>query len=140
MRNILSLAAKAETGSAFINAQAAVPLRQTLHEMGWPQSVTVITTDNSVTHGILNGTVKQKRSEAIDMRFYWLHDRIKDGQFIIQWKPGVCNLSNYYSKHFGSPIHGGTRALCLHEPGSAEAYKDWKLLADSADALPAMPT
>jgi len=36
MRNVLSSAAEAETGSAFINAQAAVPLRQTLHEMGWP--------------------------------------------------------------------------------------------------------
>ena len=140
MRNVVSSAAEAETGSAFINAQAAVPLRQTLHEMGWPQPPTLITTDNSVARGILNGTVKQKRSKAIDMRFYWLQDRIKDGQFIIQWKPGVCNLSDYYSKHFGPPIHRETRPLRLHEPGSAEAYKDWKLLADAADALPAMPT
>ena len=108
--------------------------------MGWPQPPTLITTDNSVARGILNGTVKQKRSKAIDMRFYWLQDRIKDGQFIIQWKPGVCNLSDYYSKHFGPPIHRETRPLRLHEPGSAEAYKDWKLLADAADALPAMPT
>jgi len=59
MRNVLSSAAEAETSSAFINVQAAVPLRQTLHEMGWPQPATVITTDNSVARGILNGTVKQ---------------------------------------------------------------------------------
>jgi len=108
--------------------------------MGWPQLPTVITTDNSVARGILNETVKQKRSKAIDMRFCWLQDCIKDSQFIIQWKPCVCNLSDYYSKHFGPPIHRGTCALCLHEPNSAEAYKDWKLLADSAPALPAMPT
>jgi len=50
-----------------------------------------------VARGILNGTVKQKYSKAIDMRFYWLQDRIKDGQFIIQWKPGACNLSDYHS-------------------------------------------
>jgi len=104
------------------------------------QPATVITTDNSVARGLLNGTVKQKCSKAIDMHFYWFQDRIKDGQFIIQWKPGVCNLSDYYSKHFGPPIHWGTRALHLHEPDSAEAYKDWKLLADLADALPALPT
>jgi len=71
--------------------------------MKW--AATVITTDNSVTRGILNGTVKQKRSKAIDMCFCWLQDCIKDGQFIIQWKPGVCNLSDYYSKPFGPPIH-----------------------------------
>jgi len=140
MRNVLSSVSEAETGAAFINAQTAVPIRQTLHEMGWPQPATLITTDNSVARGILNGTVKQKRSKAIDMRFYWLQDRIKDGQFIIQWKPGACNLSDYHSKHFTAPVHRVQRPLRLHEPGSAQAYKDWKLLADSADALPAAPT
>jgi len=34
MCNVLSSAAEAETGSAFINAEAVVPLRQSLHEMG----------------------------------------------------------------------------------------------------------
>jgi len=140
MRNVLSSAAKAETVSAFINARTAVLLRQTLHEMGWPQPATVITTDNSVARGILNRTVKQKRSKAIAMYFCWLQDRIKNGQFIIQWKPGICNLSDYCSKHFGPPIHRGKRALHLHKPNSAQAYKDWKLLADTANALPAVPT
>jgi len=110
--------------------------------MKWagPSPPTVITTDNSVARGILNGTVEQKRSTAIDMCFHWLQDRIKDGQFIIQWKPGFCNLSDCCSKNFGPPIHQGTRALRLDEPDSAEAYKDWKLSADSAPALPAVPT
>ena len=139
MRNVLASAAEAETGSAFLNAQCAVPLRTTLHEMGWPQPATVITTDNSVARGILNDTVKQKRSKAIDMRFYWLQDRIKDGQFIIQWKPGRCNLSDYYSKHFPPSHHRLERPLRLHEPGSAKAYEEWKRLADAAGASPAAP-
>ena len=88
-----------------------------------------MTTDNSVARDILNGTVKQKHSKAIGMRFYWLQDRIKDDQFIIQWKPGICNQSDSYSKHFGPTIHRGTRALRVHEPGSARACKDWKLWA-----------
>jgi len=38
------------------------------------------------------------------------------------------------------PIHRGERAKRLHEPDSAQAYKDWKLLADAADALLAVST
>jgi len=71
------------------NATKAVPLLATVHEMGWLQPVTVITTDNSVARSILNGTAKQKCSKASDMLFRWLQDRIKDSQFIIQWKAGL---------------------------------------------------
>jgi hypothetical protein len=31
--------------------------------------------DNSTANGILNGTVKQQRSRAMDIRFYWMKDR-----------------------------------------------------------------
>ena len=42
MRNIMALAAKAEYGTIFINAQTGVPIRATLSEMGWPQGSTAI--------------------------------------------------------------------------------------------------
>jgi len=65
MRNVLSLATEAETGSAFITAQTAVPLRQTLHEMGWPQPPTVITTDNSAGKFIARLGLWQVRTAPI---------------------------------------------------------------------------
>ena len=46
----------------------------TLEELGHPQPPTPIKTDNTTANGIINGTVKQQRSKAIDMRFYWLKD------------------------------------------------------------------
>ena len=48
------------------------------------------TPDNSTANGILNGTMKQQRSKAIDMRFYWLKDIAEQGQFKIYWAPVVC--------------------------------------------------
>ena len=42
MRNIMALAAKAEYGTIFVNAQTAVPIRTTLYEMGWKQGPTEI--------------------------------------------------------------------------------------------------
>ena len=106
--------------------------------MGWPQPATPMTTDNSVSRGILNQTVKQRRSKAIDMRFYWLQDRIKEGQFIIKWIPGACNLADYTSKHHSASHHREQRPLRLHEPGSVQAYKDWKQLCDNAGDAPAV--
>ncbi len=40
-------------------------------------------TDNSTASGIATDTVKQKRSKAVDMQFYWIRDRVRQGQFQI---------------------------------------------------------
>jgi hypothetical protein len=41
-------------------------------------------TDNSSTAaGIANNSVKQNRSKAIDMHFYWICDRVRQGQFLV---------------------------------------------------------
>ena len=38
------------------------------------QPTTPIKIDNITALGIMNGTIKQKRSKAIDMGFYWLKE------------------------------------------------------------------
>ena len=53
---------------------------------------------------VLNSTVKQKRSKAIDMRYYWLNDRIEQKQYHVHWKPGSLNEGDYFTKHH-SPAH-----------------------------------
>jgi hypothetical protein len=76
-------ATEAEFGALFHNACDAVPLHTALIEMGHPQPDTPIQTDNACAAGISNKTVKQRRSKAIDMRFYCICDRIKQGQFLV---------------------------------------------------------
>jgi hypothetical protein len=72
--------------------------------MGHPQSTTPIQTDNGCATGIANEKVKQLRSKAIDMHFYWIHDRDKQGQFMIHWRKETDNLAYYFTKHH-SPTH-----------------------------------
>jgi hypothetical protein len=81
MREVLSSAAEAELRALFHNSKEACPLRIALSKMGHPQPATPIATDNSTANSISNDTVKQKRSKAIDMRFYWVRDRDRQGQF-----------------------------------------------------------
>jgi hypothetical protein len=61
-------------------------------------------TDNTTAAGYSNGTIKQKHRKAMDMRFYWIKDRVKHGQFNVYWGPGFQNLADYFTKH-NSPAH-----------------------------------
>ena len=118
LKNIMASAAEAELGALFINAREAVPIRTTLVEMKWPQPPTPIQVDNSTAVGIANQSIKQKMSKAMDMRFYWVIDRIKQGQFIVYWKPGTGNLGDYPTKHHCTEHHIKMRPVYLHEPTS----------------------
>jgi hypothetical protein len=53
--------------------------------MGHPQDATELKTDNTTADGITNKTDLQKRFKPMDMRYYWIQDRIKQGQFYISW-------------------------------------------------------
>ncbi len=48
--------------------------------------------------GLANDSLKIKRSKSIDMRFHWVHDRIKQGQFKVQWMKGIDNLADFFTK------------------------------------------
>jgi len=78
IKNVMGSVAESEIGALYVNAQADVLIRTCLIEMGHPQPATPLTADNITADGILTGTIKQKRSKAIDMRFYWLKDRVTE--------------------------------------------------------------
>ena len=114
LKHVMASAAEAETGSAFHNAQTCCPLRVTLEFLHHRQPATPIIVDNACAEGIVNDTIKQKRSKAMDMRFYWLRDRKEQGQFTVHWRPGECNLADYFSKHHSPAHHIVKRPTYLH--------------------------
>jgi hypothetical protein len=81
LKHVMSSAAEAEIGAVFINSKEGAVLRTTLEELGNKQPPTPMETDNTTATGYSNGTIKQKRAKAMDMRFYWVNDRVKQGQF-----------------------------------------------------------
>jgi hypothetical protein len=81
IKNMVASAAESEVGACFHNAQSGAPLRVTLTELGHIQPPTPLRTDNSTAFGILNETIKQKRSKAMDMQYHWLTDRFRQKQF-----------------------------------------------------------
>jgi hypothetical protein len=67
---MVASAAESEVGAYFQNAQSEAPIRVTLAELGNTQPAKPLRTDNSTAFGILNETIKQKRSNAMDIRYH----------------------------------------------------------------------
>ena len=71
----------------------------------------------------MNSTLQQKRSKAMDMRFYWVQDRIKQKHFKVFWKLGTTNLGDYHTKHHAPIHHINVRENYIHFPGiTRQAY------------------
>ena len=113
LKNIVSSAAEAELGGVFTNATRACGMRTALTEMGHPQPATPICTDNTTANDLVADRIKQRRSRAFDMRYFWIRDRVKQGQFHLYWRPGVLNLADYFTKHHPTTHHRKMRNIYL---------------------------
>ena len=52
----------------------------------------------------------------MDICFYRINYRIKQGQFRVFWRPGSENLGDYHSKHHPPEHHIAVRSKYLHVP------------------------
>jgi hypothetical protein len=111
---LASSAADAEMGAAFVNSKEAIPLRITLTEMGYPQPTTEVMLDNTMAVDFINKELKQRRTKAIDMRYYWLQDQEAQQHFTYQWKKGSDNLADYFTKHHPPGHHQTIRSQYVH--------------------------
>ncbi len=46
-----------------------------------------------------------KRSKAIDMRFHWIRDRVRQNQFYLVCIPTKENIADYMTKNLLKEIH-----------------------------------
>jgi hypothetical protein len=114
LKLVAALAAEAELGALLLNAQEAKIMRLILTELGHPQPPTPIHIDNTTTVGILNNTVKQQRSRAMEMQYFWLLDGESQKQFKFYWQPSQENLGDYPSKHHTAEIYQHVRPYYIH--------------------------
>eukprot|EP00957_Ditylum_brightwellii_P017746 1336773-Ditylum_brightwellii.AAC.1 len=70
----MGFATENEVDGIYINCQKGMELYTALIEIDHQKPATPIMTDYKMVEGIVNGTVKQRKTTAMDMRFYWIHD------------------------------------------------------------------
>jgi hypothetical protein len=50
----------------------------------------------------------------MDISFYWIKDRVKQGQFNVYWGPGYQNLADYFTNHNSPAHHKRMREIYIH--------------------------
>ena len=41
----------------------------------------------------------------MDMRYYWIRDRVKQQHFTVKWRPGKSNHADPWSKHHSATVN-----------------------------------
>ncbi len=110
----MASAAKAELGTLYHNCQTGIIFRLTLADMGHPQPKTPMHCNNATAVGIANNTIKCQHSRSMEMRFFWVGDKVAQGMYKLNWYPGQENLADYQSKHYVGSHHLAVRPWYLH--------------------------
>ena len=110
IKTVIASADEAEMAALYITDREMIPLRNTLIEMGWPQSKTPIQTDNSTAVGFTNKKIVNKATKSADMKLWRLRDRESQEQLRYYWAPGSENEGNYSTKHHPPIYHEAKRA------------------------------
>jgi hypothetical protein len=106
---VTSSATEAEYAALFLNAIDAEGIRLQLSDLGYPQGPSPLISDNKCAVGIGNSTVKIRRTKAMDMRWHWVRDRIRQNHFTLSWYPGVDNLADFFTKAHPASHHNAMR-------------------------------
>jgi hypothetical protein len=127
LKHVVSSVAEAEFGAVFVNAKEGTSTRTTIYEMGHKQDATELKTDNSSTDEIINNTVQQKRSKAMDAIFYWVKDRVEQDHLNVGWVTVDTNMGDYFTKHHSPAHHKCTIPYYLHDKHSPMIRHDKRL-------------
>ncbi len=112
---VVASAAKAELGALFLNCKEGMIFRLMLEELGHPQPKTHMHCGNATAVGITNNTVKPQQSRYMEMRYFWVCDKVAQDAYDIRWHPGQENLADYQSEHHSGAHHKDVRPWYLHE-------------------------
>jgi hypothetical protein len=82
--------------------------------MGHLQPKTPVHCNNATAVGIANNTIKRQRSGSMEMRFFWIGDKVAQEMYALKWHPGQENLADYQSKHHIGSHHAKVRPWYLH--------------------------
>jgi hypothetical protein len=118
LKFVIASAAKAEFWALCHNCQDGIVFCQTLADMGHPQPKTPVHCDDATTVGIGNNTIKQQRSRSLEIKYFWVGDKVAQDMYTLSWHPGQENLADYQSKHHLGSHHQAVRPWYLHQDDS----------------------
>ena len=110
---VVSSAMEAEYAALFINGQHGAFHRTVLTALGYQQPATPLQCDNKCAVGIVTNTLKPKKSKSITMRYHWIRDRARLGEFDVYWRAGDTNIADYFTKSLSVKRHSRLAPLIV---------------------------
>ncbi len=92
---VVASAVKAKLGTLFLNCKEGMIFQLTLEELGHLQPKTLVHCDNAMAVGIANNTVKRQQLSLMEMRYFWVCDKVAQDGYAIKRHPGQENLADY---------------------------------------------
>ncbi len=68
--------------------------------------------------GAANNTIKHQRSQSMEMRFFWIGDKIAQEMYALKCNPGQEDMADYQSKHHMGSHHVTVQPWYLHMQNS----------------------
>ena len=99
IKYIVISASEAELEGLFNTSRIGKIIHLALIELGHPQPLTPLYTDNYTAAVIINHTVKQWRSLAMDIHYFCIVDQVHQYIFVVKWAPGLENVGDCHTKH-----------------------------------------
>jgi hypothetical protein len=118
LKFVVTSAAEAELSALVLNCKEGMIFCLTLEELGQPQPKTPIHCNNAIAIGIANNTIKRQQSCSMEMRYFWVCDKVAQDAYHVKWHPGQENLADYQSKHHPGAHHTAVRLWYLHTDNS----------------------
>ncbi len=115
---VVAPAAGAKLGALFLNCKEDMIFHMTLEEFVHLQPKTQVHCNNTTAVSIGNITVKRQRSRSMEMRYFWVCDKVAQDAYNVRWHPGQGNLADYQSKHHIGTHHQAVCPWYLHEEHS----------------------
>ncbi len=106
---VVASTAEAKLGALFLNCKEGMIFHLTLEELGHPQPKTHIHCNNATAVCVANNTTKRQQLRSMEMRYFWICDKVAQDVIDVKWHPVQENLADYQSKH-----HPGAQRTALH--------------------------
>ena len=98
MKNVLASAMEAELGVLFVNFHIRAALKIDLNEMVYQKPPTPVATEISTGDIFVNKNIQQQILILINMIFYWFHNKVIQGHYLLYLERVKDNLANYFIK------------------------------------------
>ena len=77
--------------------------------MGHPQPQAPVHCDSATAVGIANNTIKWQRLRSMEMRLFWVGDKLHKKRIRLHGTLGRKNLAEYQSKNYNGTHHNAVR-------------------------------